>query len=145
MFIICTVLKDVFQRIMTKLLKIAPIAVMLVGGLLASVDTMTDDSVFTVVDDPSTAKKPLEDVVNAGYLTQFGNVKNFLITVNLTLIWYGNTTAWPLWGDASNTLSSDERSSKKYVIDGRSRYDLTGINYIFGQGSWLTDRYNGYQ
>lgn len=28
---------------------------------------------------------------------------------------------------------------------GRSRYNLTDQNYIFGQASWLTDRYNGYQ
>ena len=38
-----------------------------------------------------------------------------------------------------------ERSSEKYAVGGRSRYNLTDMNYIFGQGSWLTDRYNGYQ
>jgi putative salt-induced outer membrane protein len=36
---------------------------------------MADDSVFTVMDDPSTAKKPFEGVVNAGYLAQSGNTK----------------------------------------------------------------------
>ncbi len=24
-------------------------------------------------------------------------------------------------------------------------YNLTDMNYVFSQGSWLTDRYNGYQ
>ncbi len=50
-----------------------------------------------------------------------------------------------LWGNASNTSSNDERSSEKYAVGGRSRYNLTDMNYVFGQGSWLTDRYNGYQ
>ena len=54
-------------------------------------------------------------------------------------------TAWSLWGNASNTSSNDERSSEKYAVGGRSRYNLTDMNYVFGQGSWLTDRYNGYQ
>ncbi len=50
-----------------KLLKTVPAAVMLAGGLFASVGAMADDSVFTVMDDPSAAKKPFEGVVNAGY------------------------------------------------------------------------------
>ncbi len=40
-----------------KLLKTVPAAVMLAGGLFASVGAMADDSVFTVMDDPSAAKK----------------------------------------------------------------------------------------
>ncbi len=49
-----------------KLLKTVPAAVMLAGAF-ASVGAMADDSVFTVMDDPSAAKKPFEGVVNAGY------------------------------------------------------------------------------
>lgn len=48
-----------------KLLKTVPAAVMLAGGLFATVGAMADDSVFTVMDDPSAAKKPFE-----GWLTQ---------------------------------------------------------------------------
>ena len=128
-----------------KLLKTVPAAVMLAGGLFASVGAMADDSVFTVMDDPSAAKKPFEGVVNAGYLAQSGNTKSSSMTADSTLTWYGNTTAWSLWGNASNTSSNDERSSEKYAVGGRSRYNLTDMNYVFGQGSWLTDRYNGYQ
>lgn len=47
-----------------KLLKTVPAAVMLAGAF-ASVGAMADDSVFTVMDDPSAAKKPFE-----GWLTQ---------------------------------------------------------------------------
>ena len=51
-----------------KLLKTVPAAAMLAGGLFASAYAMADDSVFTVMDDPSSAKKPFEGTVNAGYL-----------------------------------------------------------------------------
>ncbi|MDP0977829.1 DUF481 domain-containing protein, partial [Klebsiella pneumoniae] len=35
--------------------------------------------------------------------------------------------------------------SEKYAGGGRSIFNLTDMNYVFCQGSWLTDRYNGYQ
>lgn len=47
--------------------------------------------------------------------------------------------------NASNTSSNDERSSEKYAAGGRSRFNLTDYDYLFGQASWLTDRYNGYR
>ena len=49
-----------------KLLKTVPAAVMLGGGAFASVGAMADDSVFTVMDDPSAAKKNR----SKGWLTQ---------------------------------------------------------------------------
>ncbi|QLJ46234.1 YdiY family protein [Raoultella ornithinolytica] len=128
-----------------KLLKTVPAAALLAGGLFASAHALADDSVFTVMDDPSTAKKPFEGAVNAGYLAQSGNTKSSSMTADSTLTWYGDTTAWSLWGNASNTSSNDQRSSEKYAVGGRSRYNLTDSNYVFGQASWLTDRYNGYQ
>lgn len=61
------------------------------------------------------------------------------------MTWYDEATAWSLWGNANNTSSNGERSSEIYSIGGRSRYNVTDSDYIFGQASWLTDRYNGYQ
>lgn len=58
-----------------KLLKAVPAVVMLAGGVFASLYAAADDSVFTVMDDPSTAKKPFEGNLNAGYLAQSGNTK----------------------------------------------------------------------
>ena len=104
-----------------KLLKTVPAIVMLAGGMFASLNAAADDSVFTVMDDPASAKKPFEGNLNAGYLAQSGNT------------------------NASNTSSNDERSSEKYAAGGRSRFNLTDYDYLFGQASWLTDRYNGYR
>ncbi|NDO80159.1 hypothetical protein CJP72_05025 [Citrobacter sp. NCU1] len=127
-----------------KLLKTVPAALMLAGGVVASMHAAADDSVFTVMDDPTTAKKPFEGNLNAGYLAQSGNTQSSSLTADTTMTWYGQTTAWSLWGNASNTSSNDERSSEKYAVGGRSRFNTTDYDYLFGQASWLTDRYNGY-
>ncbi|MEY8710276.1 hypothetical protein A9B99_18330 [Mangrovibacter phragmitis] len=127
-----------------KLFKTVPAAMLLAGGMLVSHIASADDSVFTVMDDPSTAKQPFEGSVNAGYLAQSGNSRNSSLTADSTLTWYQTSTAWSLWGTANNTSSNDERSSEKYAVGGRSRYNMNGSNYLFGQASWLSDRYNGY-
>lgn len=118
---------------------------MLTAGLVVSAYVLADDSVFTTMDDPSTAKKDFEGSVNAGYLAQSGNTKSSSLTADTTLTWYGDITAWSLWGNASNTSSDNHRSSEKYSVGGRNRYNLADNNYLFGQANWLSDRYNGYQ
>ena len=106
-----------------KLLKTVPAIVMLAGGMFASLNAAADDSVFIVMDDPASAKKPFEGNLNAGYLAQSGNTKSSSLTADTTMTWYGQTTAWSLWGNASNTSSNDERSSEKYAAGGRSRFN----------------------
>ncbi|WP_297198727.1 DUF481 domain-containing protein [uncultured Pluralibacter sp.] len=128
-----------------KLFKTVPAAIVLTGSLFASQHALADNTVFTVMDDPSSAKKPFEGKVNGGYLAQSGNSKSSSLTADSTLTWYGMTTAWSLWGNASNTSSNGDRSSETYSVGGRSRYNMTDLDYLFGQASWLTDRYNGYR
>ena len=82
-----------------KLLKTVPAIVMLAGGMFASLNAAADDSVFTVMDDPASAKKPFEGNLNAGYLAQSGNTKSSSLTADTTMTWYGHTTAWSLWGN----------------------------------------------
>jgi putative salt-induced outer membrane protein len=121
------------------------VALALTGSFIFPSLVMADDSVFTVMDDPASATKPFEGNVNAGYLAQSGNSRNSSLTADSTLTWYQTSTAWSLWGNASNTSSNDERSSEKYSLGGRSRYNLSSHDYLFGQASWLSDRYNGYR
>jgi hypothetical protein len=88
---------------------------------------------------PSWMTLPLPKNRSKVWLTQVtGAVRqhqNSSMTADSTLTWYGNTTAWSLWGNASNTSSNDERSSEKYAVGGRSRYNLTDMNYVFGQAA----------
>lgn len=127
-----------------KFLKTVQVALFLTGGSLLSHTVWADDSVFTVMDDPATAKKDFGGNINAGYLAQSGNTKSSSLTANTNMTWYKDVTAWSLWGSASNTSADDVRSSEKYAAGGRGRYNLSDANYVFGQLSWLNDRYNGY-
>lgn len=60
------------------------------------------------------------------------------------MTWYTESMAYSLWGNAANTSANDERSSETYNVGARSRYNMSAYDYLFGQASWLSDRYNGY-
>jgi len=115
------------------------------GAALFSISSFADTSIFTALDDPSTAKKSFDGNIQAGYSAQTGNTKNSTLSADTTMTWFHTRTAYSLWGSARNTSSSDVRSSEKYQLGGRSRYNLDDDNYLFGQASWLSDRYNGYR
>lgn len=128
-----------------KLFKTVPVVIMCTGGMFAAFTAQAADNVFTVMDDPVTAKKPFEGNLNAGYLAQSGNSDHSSLTAETNMTWYGQNTAWSLWGNARNTSSNNERSSERYAAGARSRINVNERDYLFGQFSWLTDRYNGYR
>lgn len=110
----------------------------------ASIPSFADNTLFTAMDDPATAKKPFEGNVQAGYNAQSGNSENSSLLANSSLTWFNTSTAYSLWGSANNTTSSNVRSSEKYQLGGRTRYNMTERNYLFGQANWLNDRFAGY-
>lgn len=57
--------------------------------MFASLNATADDSVFTVMDDPASAKKPFEGNLNAGYLAQSGNTKSSSLTADTTMTGMG--------------------------------------------------------
>jgi len=124
---------------------VVPVILLIATGALFSKCAISDDSIFTIMDDPTSAKKPFEGNINAGYIAQSGNSKSTNLTMSSNMTWYDSSTAWSIWGNASNASSNDVRSSEKYSAGGRSRYNLTDRDYIFGQAGWLSDRYNGYR
>ncbi|WP_312204651.1 DUF481 domain-containing protein [Mixta calida] len=119
------------------------VALLLSAGAFGH-QAMADNNVFTVMDDPSTAKKTFEGNAAAGYLAQTGNTTSSSLTAQTNMTWYQPNMAYSLWGNAANTSSNDERSSETYQIGGRTRYNMTDNDYLFGQASWLSDRFNGY-
>lgn len=112
------------------------VVLLLSGGALCH-QAMADNNVFTVMDDPSTAKKTFEGNAAAGYLAQTGNTTSSSLTANTNMTWYQPSTAYSLWGNASNTSSNDVRASETYQIGARTRYNLNSADYLFGQASWL--------
>ena len=109
------------------------------AGATASVD------IFTVPDDPSTAKSDFAGNVQAGYAHQGGNSRTSTISADSTLTWFDKTNAYSLWGEAYNYSSDDTRSSEKYQAGLRLRHNLDGKNFFFGQSGWSGDRFNGYR
>lgn len=126
-----------------KFLNKASAACLLITGTLSH-QALADNGVFTVMDNPTTAKKPFDGNISAGYLAQSGNSDSSSLTADTAMTWYQNEMAYSLFGNAANTSSNNERSSETYSLGGRSRYNLTSEDYLFGQVSWLSDRFNGY-
>lgn len=110
----------------------------------SSAYALADNTLFTAMDDPATAKEPFEGNVQAGYNAQSGNSQSSTLLANINMTWFNSDVAYSLWGAANNTTSSNVRSSEKYQAGGRSRYNMTDRNYLFGQAHWLGDRFNGY-
>lgn len=133
------------DMIASRVLRSLPRYALVCGATLFSVNSFADSTLFTALDDPSTAKKTFEGNVQAGYSAQTGNTKNSVLSADTTMTWFHPDTAYSLWGSARNASSNDERSSEKYQLGGRTRYNLSADNYLFGQASWLSDRYNGYR
>lgn len=102
------------------------------------------DNLFTSMDDPSKAEKSREGEASAGYMSQSGNTKSSSLNAKANMTWYQSQMAYSLWGNAANTSSKDDRSSETYQFGGRTRYNMTDHDYLFGQASWLSDRLNGY-
>lgn len=130
-----------FVRVVRRL----PAYAVVCGAALFSISSLADTTIFTALDDPATAKKPFDGNIQAGYTAQTGNTSNSSLSADTTMTWFNTNTANSIWGSARNTSSSGVRSSEKYQAGARSRYNLDDNNYIFGQGSWLSDRYNGYR
>ncbi|HGJ5875641.1 MAG TPA: YdiY family protein [Arsenophonus sp.] len=105
---------------------------------------LANDSLFTVMDDPATAKKDIEVSISGGYQLQTGNSKSSNLTAKSALTLYSSNLAYSFWGNATNNSSNNKRSSETYQLGARTRYNLTKYDYLFGQASWLTDRYNGF-
>lgn len=118
-------------------------SLLLTAGVFCQ-QAFADNTVFTVMDNPATAKKPFEGNASAGYLAQSGNTTSSSLTAQTNMTWYQQAMAYSLFGNAANTSSDDNRSSETYSVGGRTRYNMTHDDYLFGQATWLSDRFNGY-
>ncbi|TKI05491.1 DUF481 domain-containing protein [Martelella alba] len=117
----------------------------IMGMSLASFSTFADTDIFTALDDPSTAKKSFDGDVQGSYNKQSGNTTSSSLAASTTMTWFKTDNAYSIWGEAQNDSSDDVRSSEKYQAGARARHNLDTNNFLFSQGSWLSDRYNGYR
>ncbi|ADM42683.1 DUF481 domain-containing protein [Edwardsiella piscicida] len=117
-----------------------------ITAALYGVNACADSTLFTALDDPSTAKQPFTGNIQAGYNSQSGNSNNSSLLADTTMTWFNRdaATAYSLWGTANNAESNGTRSAEKYQAGARTRYNVTTDNYMFGQVNWLNDRFAGY-
>lgn len=126
-----------------KFLNKLSITLLLGAGLLGQ-QAFADATMFTVMDNPATAKKAYDGSASAGYLAQNGNTTSSSLTAQTAMTWFQDSMAYSLTGSAANTSSDEARSSEVYSLGGRARYNLTTDDYLFSQATWLSDRFNGY-
>ncbi len=117
----------------------------ILGMSLASFSTFADTDIFTALDDPSTAKKSFDGNVEGSYNKVSGNSTSSALAASSTMTWFQPTNAYSLWAEAANNSTNDERSAEKYQAGARARHNLDADNFLFSQGSWLSDRFNGYR
>lgn len=101
--------------------------------------------IFTVPDDPATAKKHFTGSVEGSYSHQSGNSRTSTLSADSTLTWFRSSNAYSTWLEGYNYSTNDIRSSEKYQAGVRARHNLDAQNFLFGQTSWLSDRFNGYR
>ena len=69
-----------------------------------SVSALADNTLFTAMDDPATAKKPFEGNVQAGYNAQSGNSQSSTLLANTNMTWFNTDAAYSLWGSQQHHL-----------------------------------------
>lgn len=112
---------------------------------LLSAKASANVDIFTVPDDPSTAKKNFVGNIQGSFIHQSGNTRTSTISADSTLTWFDKVNAYSVWGEAYNYSSDNTRSSEKYQAGLRLRHNLDDKNFLFGQSGWLSDRFNGYR
>ncbi|WP_051524021.1 DUF481 domain-containing protein [Zymobacter palmae] len=116
-------------------------------GLLAaahSFSAMADVTDFEALDDPSTAKKPFDGKAQLGYTGHSGNTDSKTLNAGAYATWFRKDHSYSIWANANSASSDDETTAERYQLGGRTRYNLTNRNYLFGQLRWTSDRFAGY-
>lgn len=116
----------------------------LLTNLSISIVTFADTDIFTTLDDPFSTDKFFNGNAQANYNAQSGNIRNSHLAASTNMTWFKQSNAYSIWCEAANNFSNNQRSLEKYRASARARHNLGTQNFIFAQGSWLSDRYNGY-
>ena len=123
-------------------------ALLFFTGVLAvshSFQAMADISDFESLDDPSVAKKPFDGKAQVGYTGHSGNTDSKTLNAGAYGTWFERDHSYSLWANANSASSDNETTAERYQLGGRTRYNLTNRNYLFGQLRWISDRFAGYR
>ncbi|WP_251975965.1 DUF481 domain-containing protein [Salinicola avicenniae] len=99
---------------------------------------------FEVMDNPAEAEKPFEGTAELGYNKISGNSDSESLRASADMTWFRAPWSYSLKLAARNASDDDETSAEEYLVAGRTRYNLSRENYLFGLARWDKDRFSGY-
>jgi putative salt-induced outer membrane protein len=100
---------------------------------------------FEVMDNPATAEKPFEGTAELGYSKISGNSNSESLRAGADMTWFNAPWSYSLKLATMSASDNDETSAEEYLVAGRTRYNLSTDNYLFGLARWDKDRFSGYE
>lgn len=79
-----------------------------------------------------------------GYTSLSGNTDSQTLITKGHLAWLTGDFTHSLRGEIRHVTQDDETSAERYQVTARERYDLNGMDYLFGFTRWDKDRFSGY-
>lgn len=110
----------------------------LAGGAQAQLED------FEALDNPAEAEKPFEGQAELGYHKISGNSHSESLLAGADMTWFDAPWSYNLKLGAKSASDDDETSAEEYFVQGRTRYNLSRANYLFGLARWDKDRFSGY-
>ncbi|WP_158701067.1 DUF481 domain-containing protein [Phytohalomonas tamaricis] len=99
---------------------------------------------FSTLDNPAYQTKSFDGNAELGYTKISGNSDSETLLAKTTMTWYHNVWSYSLHAAANSASSDNETSAEEYLLAGRTRYNLSRLNYLFGLARWDKDRFSGY-
>lgn len=99
---------------------------------------------FEAMDDPAAADQSFKGQAELGYNKISGNSNSESLRVGADMTWFNDPWSYNLQLNAKSASDNDETSAEEYLIQGRTRYNLSTYNYLFGLARWDKDRFSGY-
>jgi len=99
---------------------------------------------FEAMDNPATAEEPFKGQAELGYNKISGNSNSESLRAGADMTWFDDPWSYNLQLSAKSASDDDETSAEEYQIQGRTRYNLSTYNYLFGLARWDKDRFSGY-
>ncbi|WP_189443373.1 DUF481 domain-containing protein [Salinicola rhizosphaerae] len=111
-------------------------------GLAGSAQAQIDD--FDAMANPATADEPFKGQAELGYNKISGNSNSESLRAGADMTWFNAPWSYNLQLSAKSASDDEETSAEEYMVQGKTRYNLSQYNYLFGLARWDKDRFSGY-
>ncbi len=120
----------------------------LLAGLVSAGQSLAADNEnfadYSTLGSASQADERFDGEYSLGYTKLSGNSNSSSLRTSANLTWYDGPWSWNLYGAIKSASDDNETSAENYNLGGRTRYNLSDENYLFGLAHWRKDRFAGY-